>query len=580
MMGGRKLKDQEKRGDGIDINAKKVDRLTGRSHAGEGAAARRYMSGMLILSASTLISKVIGLVFKIPMMSLVGIEGMAYFSSAYHIYILLLTLSTAGLPVALSMMTAAAKAEGDVRRVDRIFGVSLAMLLPIGAVGSAVLYIGADTFAALIEIPGSAEALRAISPTLFFICASSAMRGYFQGHEIMLPTAVSQLIESLSKLVLGMGLATIAIRGGADAPDTAAAAIFGLTTGVAGGAAYLAVKKLIHRRSNAKNSYTYRLSADRVGLRRIAADMLRLAFPITVNASVTSIAGLCDTALITARLTDGGMAHSAAVAVYSGYANLALPLYNLPTALITPVAMSLVPAVSAAVAAKDERSATRVLGSAFRVTMFAAIPAALGLAVFADPILRLIYPSQADAIAAAAPLLAVLAPAVVSSCLITVTNAVLQAWGHPSLPIISIIAGTVVKAASEYILVGSSIGAFGAPISTLLCGATVTALNLVFMRKYAGSRAGETLSPSRILRVIAASAIAVAAAVAVYAVVLRMIGGRVLPLLAAIAVAVLLYIPSAVAWRAVEEADVAALPGGERIARILRRIMPRTDVQQ
>lgn len=579
MLGGRKLKDQERRELGIDIKSKKTNCVAGVSS--EGAAARRYMSGMLILSASTLISKVIGLVFKIPMMSLVGIEGMAYFSSAYHIYILLLTLSTAGLPVALSMMTAAAEAEGDGRRVDRIFGVSLAMLLPIGAAGGAVLYFGADTFAALIEIPESAVALRAISPTLFFICASSAMRGYFQGHEIMLPTAVSQLIESLSKLVLGMGLATIAIRGGADARGTAAAAIFGLTIGVAGGAAYLTVKKLIYRRDNAKNRYiNAQAHADRVSRRRIAADMLRLAFPITVSASVTSIAGLCDTALITARLTDGGMAHSAAVAVYSGYANLALPLYNLPTALITPVAMSLVPAVSAAVAANDERSAARVLGSAFRVTMFAAIPAALGLAVFADPILSLIYPGQADAIATAAPLLAVLAPAVVSSCLITVTNAVLQAWGHPSLPIISIIAGTVVKAASEYIFVGSSIGAFGAPISTLLCGVTVTALNLIFMRKYARGRAGETLSPSRILRVIAASTIAVAAAVAVYAVILRVIGGRALPLLAAIAVAVLLYIPLAVAWRAVDEADVAALPGGDRISRILRRIMPRTDAQK
>lgn len=541
------------------------------------------MSGMLILSVSTLISKVIGLVFKIPMIALVGIEGMAYFSSAYHIYILLLTLSTAGLPVALSMMTAAAGADGNVGRVDRIFGVSLAMLLPIGAVGSAVLYFGADIFAALIEIPESAAALRAISPTLFFICASSAIRGYFQGHEIMLPTAVSQLIESASKLLLGMWFAKLALSRGADAPSTAAAAIFGLTVGVAGGAAYLTVKKLIRfRRFNARSGGGYRggVTLDNSAVanvgensrrRKIAADMLRLSLPITVSASVTSIAGLCDTALITARLTYGGMAHSAAVAVYSGYANLALPLYNLPTALITPVAMSLVPAVSAAVAAGNNGAASRVLGSAFKVTVFASVPAALGLAVFAHPILTLIYPSQADAIATAAPLLTVLAPAVITSCLITVTNAVLQALRHPSLPIISIICGTAVKAVSEYILVASKVGAVGAPVSTLLCGVTVVVFNLIFIRKHSFGMAGETLSPIRLLRVVAASVVAVSVAASVYGILWYSCGGDILPLAAAIIVAILIYIPLAVAWRAVDEEDISALPGGGRIMHIIKR---------
>lgn len=556
---------------------KKMSRRAGHSAAAGASdgAARRYMSGMLILSVSTLISKVIGLVFKIPMLSLVGIEGMAYFSSAYHIYILLLTLSTAGLPVALSMMTAAARAEGDRRRVNAIFGVSLAMLLPIGAVGSVVLYFGADVFAALIEIPEAAEALRAISPTLFFICLASAVRGYFQGHEIMLPTAVSQLMESTSKLVLGMAFAMLALNSGADAPHTAAAAIFGLTVGVAGGAAYLTVKKIIHRRHGCIYECSGRYAGD-LRRQKIAADMMRIALPITIGASVTSIAGLCDTALITARLSAGGMAHSAAVSVYSGYANLALPLYNLPTALITPVAMSLVPAVSAAVAAGDDKTASRVLGSAFRVTVFASIPAALGLAVFARPILTIIYPSQTEAISTAAPLLTVLAPAVVTSCLITVANAVLQAWGHPSLPIISIVCGTSVKAVSEYILVGSNIGAFGAPVSTLLCGATVVAINLIFIRKYSRGRVGETLSLRRLLRGIAASIVAVAAAAAVYGIVLHLCGGNILPLALAIISAISIYIPLAVAGRAVDEDDIAAFPGGEVITRAIARRKTKT----
>ena len=167
-------------------------------------AGKRYVGGMLILSASTLLCKVIGLLFKIPMLRIIGIEGMAYFSSAYHIYMLLLTMSTAGLPVALSMMTAKSAARGDRSEVSRIWQVSLSLLLPLGVIGTAVLYFGAGYFAEWISIPGAEYAIKAISPTLFFICVSSAARGYFQGHEIMTPTALSQLIESLSKLLLGL----------------------------------------------------------------------------------------------------------------------------------------------------------------------------------------------------------------------------------------------------------------------------------------------------------------------------------------------------------------------------------------
>ncbi len=327
-------------------------------------AEKRYMGGMLILSASTLICKVIGLLFKIPMLGLIGIEGMAYFSSAYHIYILLLTLSTAGLPVALSMMTAKSSARGDRAEVSRIWQVSLTLLLPVGALGTAALYFGAGYFARWISIPGAEFAIKAISPTLFFICASSAARGYFQGHEIMTPTAVSQLIESLSKLALGMGFAYIAIGRGADPPHVAAAAILGLTVGVAGGAFYLGIRKSFFPRTRAYGRLYVAASAP-ASRRALAAEMIKIALPVTVSASVTSLAGLADTAIITSRLTGSGWAYDTALALYSGYSNLAVPLYNLPTALITPVAMSLVPALSAAIASTEEKTASGVLGTAF-----------------------------------------------------------------------------------------------------------------------------------------------------------------------------------------------------------------------
>ncbi|MDY5860432.1 MAG: oligosaccharide flippase family protein, partial [Eubacteriales bacterium] len=252
-------------------------------------AGKRYVGGMLILSASTLLCKVIGLLFKIPMLRIIGIEGMAYFSSAYHIYMLLLTMSTAGLPVALSMMTAKSAARGDRSEVSRIWQVSLFMLLPLGVIGTAVLYFGAGYFAEWISIPGSEYAIKAISPTLFFICVSSAARGYFQGHEIMTPTALSQLIESLSKLLLGMGFAYVAINRGADSPHVAAAAILGLTVGVAGGALYLTLRKLVFPQTRAYRSL-YTAASDPAPRRTLAEQMIKIAFPVTISASVTSLA--------------------------------------------------------------------------------------------------------------------------------------------------------------------------------------------------------------------------------------------------------------------------------------------------
>lgn len=530
-------------------------------------AEKRYMSGMLVLSVSTLICKVIGLMFKIPMLALIGIEGMAYFSAAYHIYTLLFTISTSGIPVAVSMMTAKSAARGDRGEVKRILTVALWLLLPIGAMGSAVLFFGAEAFSRAIDIPGAEYAVKALAPTMFFICASGALRGYFQGHEIMLPTAVSQLIESLSKLLLGLALAYAAINMRTDAPITAAAAISGLTVGVAVGACYLVVKKLRFSHS-AEHEGLYVAASRPASHRRLLSEMVRLSLPITLSSSMTSLAGLADTALITSRLTAVGMAHDAALALYSGYSNLAVPVFNLPTSLISPVAMSLVPSISSAVEAGERKTANAVTASAFRVTMAASIPASLGMAVFAEPILLLIYPSQADAAQRSAPLLAVLAGAVLFSCLITVTNAVLQAWGHPYLPIVSITVGTAVKMISEFLLIGSTLGIYGAPLSTLMCSVTVVCLNVIFMRKCTPFR-GSCLKEA--VRTVAAALPTIAAAGAVYYLVLGLTDKNAPALLAAILAAVCLYCFAALKLRVLTAEDIESLPCGEKLVRLLGR---------
>jgi stage V sporulation protein B len=149
-----------------------------------------------VLTLSTLVVKLIGLLYKIPMMRYLGEEGMGYFNSAYEIYTFFYILATAGLPVAVSILVAERAEKGSLLGVKRIFSVSLALFVVLGLAGTAVLYFGAEKFSELIENSGALLSIAAIAPMVLFVCVSSAVRGYFQGHQNMLPTAISQIIEA------------------------------------------------------------------------------------------------------------------------------------------------------------------------------------------------------------------------------------------------------------------------------------------------------------------------------------------------------------------------------------------------
>ena len=170
-----------------------------------------FMSGVLILSVSTLVVKIIGLAFKIPMLSFLGTEGMGYFNSAYEIYALLCVISTAGLPVALSMLVSQARARECASDIRKIYKSARALFLVMGILGSGLMLLFSKDIAISIGNPDSYLCILAIAPSLLFVCISSLIRGYCQGFENMFPTAISQLIEAISKLVFGIAFALFAI---------------------------------------------------------------------------------------------------------------------------------------------------------------------------------------------------------------------------------------------------------------------------------------------------------------------------------------------------------------------------------
>lgn len=536
------------------------DNKTGKSRSG-------FFNGVLLLSASTLICKVIGLFFKIPIINIVGIDGMAYFSSAYNIYMLLNSIAAAGLPVALSILVSKNSTVGNRANVRKIFSVALTIFLILGVAGMLFLYFGADAYSDVIGISDSSPAVRVIAPTLLFICISGAVRGYFQGHEIMAPTAVSQLLESLGKLFLGVGFALAAVNLGYDPSHTAAAAVAGLSAGVFISMLYLLVSLALFGKTKAYKALPKcDAAADRK--RKILRDLFLIALPITLSSCITSLTSLADTALITNRLTDSGLSEDAAVTLYSSYTNLAIPLFNLAPALITPIAVSLVPALTSSITRNAAAESSRIFSSSVRLCTALAVPAAAGMAVFAHPILDLIYPGEPEACAFAAPLLSVLSVAILFSCLTTVTNAVLQTYMKPALPIVSMAVGAVVKVAAEYILVGSDIGIMGAPISTVACTCTILLLNVVFITIYTPHR----IEFMMLLRIFFASALSVGASAVIYCLLGRTSIIQSIILIISIASAVVLYAICALLFGIVRYSDIVHLPLGNKIGSLLKQL--------
>ncbi len=505
--------------------------------------------------------------FKIPMNHIVGDEGMGYYNAAYTIYTYLYMVSTAGLPTAISIMVADSRAAGKIRQVKRILRVSLILFFVIGVVGMLVMLLGAGPLSVMIGAGNTKYCIMAIAPTLFFICMSSALRGYFQGYQAMLPTAVSQLTEAVCKLGVGITLALYAIRMGEPIYIVAAYAVVGLTIGAALGMMFLTFAKLLFKEKRYDAEYVAVSGEDETMLpqRTLLKRLVIIALPITISASVMSLTNLIDAAIVQQLLQSTGLTQVAATSLYGNYTSLAVPMFNLPPALIYPISYAIVPLLSAARKKGDHERCRLVMESSMRVAMLIGIPCGLGLAALSRPILNLFY--KASSVELAAPLLTLLAPSAAFICILSVTNAILQANGHERKPLISMLTGACVKVVTNYFLI-QIIGMKGTPISTFLCYLTVTVMNLYFVYKHVGvmpSLSGLFGKP------LLASIACAATAFFSY----EMLSGYIsekIATFAAICLAALVYLILLFLLRGVSGEDVKLLPKGEKIYRLLHKL--------
>lgn len=542
-----------------------------KKHRGERDSKPNFMLGVLVLSFSTILVKVIGLAYKIPMIAYLGAEGMGYFNSAYEIYAILCVISTAGLPVALSMLISAQKERGgygELRRIDRS---ALWLFFCFGALGTAILVVFAEPIAVGIGNPRAQSCIIAIAPALLSVCLSSAVRGYYQGLNRMTPTAVSQLIEAVGKLGFGLWFAYIGLKQGRTIPEVAALAVWGLTLGTALSALYLFLLKV----TDGENHQMRRHAEEKNGLcteNHPLRTLIKIAIPITLGSAVLSMTRLVDMALILRRLQEIGVSVSEANRVYGSYTTLAIPIFSLIPALITPISLALVPSLSGAIENQRLEDQEEIADRSVRLTVLLSLPASVGITVYAKPILSLLFKGQYEAIAIASPLLALLGLSVLFSGLITTTNAILQSYRQTVKPILSMAIGAFVKLVSAYILIGMpSVGVLGAPISTFFCNVIITVLNFFFMGRCVPDTRKRSSFFHMFGKPLLASVLGIFVSFGGYGLVMRLTGIESLAFLAAVSLMVVGYGILVVLMRMLTDEDIAMLPMGKHLLRLRKK---------
>lgn len=535
-----------------------------------------FFGGAAILAAGILIVKLIGMFYKIPLINIIGEAGAADFNNAYNIYAVLLTVSTAGLPVAVSKLVSEANALDRRNQVRRTFRLALVLFLALGLVSFLVMFFRADALAGMMNDSKAAAGIRALAPAVVCVGCLAALRGYSQGHSNMAPTSVSQIIEALCKLVVGLGLAFWLVKQGKDPDVAAAGAITGVTVGTVVALAYMVLDFLLSRgREDIRGTDR----PDSAG--SILANILKIAVPITLSSSMVGIVTVIDSSLVQGQLQSAlDLTEQASRTLYGNYSG-ALNIYNLPTSLMAAITASVIPAVSAALARRDRRGAARITGSALRITALLSFPMGVGLFVLGTPIIRLLFPKLN--VAVAGPLLSTLGIATPFVCMVLVCNSVLQAHGFINLPVIVMVLGGIVKIVNNYNLVGA-IGIAGAPVGNILCFGLALVLDLVVITRVIPNR-------PRLLPIFAKPAVASAvmggAAWAVYGLLSRILSsdqvdqagqtiravsrmGNAAGIFLAIAVAGVVYLVLVIALRAISRDDLALMPKGDKLARLLR----------
>lgn len=535
------------------------------------AKNKSFVKGTAILAATVIIVKLIGAIYKIPLYNILDDEATTYHGIAYMVYSLLLTISTSGVPTAIARMISSASSTGKQKQAQRIFKVALPAFGIIGAVCGILMMVFCKQIAEFMETPGAYQSIFILGPAVFFCCMVSVYRGYSQGHEDMVPTSVSQMIEVICKLAIGLPIALMFLNWGMSAGNVAAAAISGSTVGLG---ITIPILAYMRRRAIKNNSYDL-VDSDPTMLskRDTAKELFRISVPMTLSSSLLSLLSLVDTKVIMYHLKNTlNLVDSAVEMQYSAYTR-AGTLYNLPSSILVSIAVAIVPAIAAAIALKKYKESANLMSSALKLMNLFALPAGVGLCVLSTPIYQVLY---WDGNELGPRVLALMGIASYFVCFQVISTSLVQASGYEKLSMISLPVGSVLKLIANWILVAiPALGILGAPISSIICYAFIALFDMTALLKRVPVK--PQLAQAFVKPLICTGIMGVCTW-AVYGVMANVAGGyfssgripMAIAMIIAIIVAVIVYAVMIIVTGTLTREDMKLVPKGEKIADILK----------
>ena len=448
-------------------------------------SGRRFLQGALILTVAGVVVKIIGSLNWIFLSWVLGGEGIGIYQIAFPLYLLALSISDAGIPVAVSILTAERAALQDYRGAQRVFRLSFLLLAVTGFALSLLLYFGADWLIGhrVIRDARAYYSIIALAPAIFLVTLLSSFRGYLQGWQMMTPTAVSQIVEQLLRVFTMLVFAHYLLPRGLE--YAAGGASMGAGVGALGALGvlvwyYCRLQRKLHEKMQLTPvpAESMELVSSRKLLGRIAA----LALPVSLSSLMLPVVANLDLFIVPLRLEAAGFTVGQATERFGYLTGMAVPLVNLATIVTASLAISLVPAISHAKSLNDSREVMYRTAGAMRLANLTTVPFTVLLCLLAEPVVNMIYHAPG-----AAGVTQVMAGGIFLLGLHQVTTGVLQGLGRTSIPVINMGLAAVVKVALNWVLTAiPSLGIQGAGLATLADLGVAAGLNLYFVYRYTG----------------------------------------------------------------------------------------------
>ena len=519
-----------------------------------------FLHGAALLAAATAIVKIIGAFYKIPLNAIIGEQGFSYFYTAYEIYSVLLLISTAGLPVAVSRLISQANSLGHYNQVRQVYRTARNIFLVLGLISSLLMTLFCRQLANFMEQPDAWFAIGCLGPCALLVCLLSAYRGFFQGQGNMIPTSVSEVLEAFFKLVIGVATAIVLLKVTRDVSFAAGGAILGVTCSCLISAFYLSSK--FHK------AYSV-LPVTRETPRPTASTakaLLSIAVPITIGSAGLQLLSVLEAKLYMGQLLALGNTQEQADTM-KGIYNMTQTIFNMPCAFIPAITMRIIPAITSHITLMNDKAVCATEESAARITGLISMPCAVGLFILGEPVTALIGGYEGEKLVLAGQLMALMGVGVFFYSIVQLTNAVMQAHGHASIPVVNMLLAGVMRLIIVYLLTGNpSIQLLGAPIGAALCYLCIGILNLIAMRKVIPQKPAIT---KNLLRPLIPSVVMGIAALAVWLGLKQATDSRLFLCAIPVMVGVAIYAFLAIKLKAITKEDCLLLPKGDKIAKIL-----------